>query len=148
MKSVLTSLVLCVFGCQLHAQVTFTLSSSPGVGNVPYWVTTADVNGDGKLDLIDANINDNTLSVLTNNGSGGFTLSGTYAVGNHSGSVVAVDVNGDGKPDLISANYYGNNLTVLTNNGSGGFALSGTYAVGNNPFQSRRQMSTETARWI
>ena len=50
----------------------FTLTSSPGVGIGPQSVTSADVNGDGKVDLISANLNVSTLSVLTNNGSGSF----------------------------------------------------------------------------
>ena len=79
--------------------------SSPGVGSEPT-VAGSDVNGDGKLDLISANCNTNTLSVLTNNGSGGFVLATSPVVGN-SPLVVAADVNGDGKLDLISANYNG-----------------------------------------
>src|SRR5260221_13632923 len=59
---------------RLHAQGagTFVLSSSPGVGTTPNSVVAADVNGDGKADLISANYGTNTLTVLTNNGSGGF----------------------------------------------------------------------------
>ncbi len=97
-------------------------------------VAAADVNGDGKVDLISANREDSTLSVLTNNGSGGFVLSGTYPVGNGPMLVAAADVNGDGKVDLITANWgggAGNTLTVLTNNGSGGFVFSSTLTVGN-----------------
>src|SRR5262249_13982461 len=45
----------------------FVLSSSPAVGSTPYSVVAADVNGDGKPDLICANNAGNTLSVLTNN---------------------------------------------------------------------------------
>jgi hypothetical protein len=108
----------------------FTLSSSPGVGSDPFSVCAADVNGDGKVDLICANRGDNTLMVLTNNGSGGFVTSGTYPVGDGPWSVCAADVNGDGKVDLICANLFGHSLTVLTNNGSGGFVTSGTYGVG------------------
>jgi hypothetical protein len=106
------------------------------VGNAPAWVTTADVNGDGKADLISANVTDNTLTVLTNNGCGSFVISGTYKVSNGPVGpmgVTAADVNGDGKVDLISANGDDNTLTVLTNNGSGGFVVAGKYAVGNEP---------------
>ncbi|MGA2786737.1 MAG: immunoglobulin domain-containing protein, partial [Verrucomicrobiota bacterium] len=44
----------------------FMLACSPGVGSYPAMVTTADVNGDGKVDLISANYLGATLSVLTN----------------------------------------------------------------------------------
>jgi hypothetical protein len=81
MKTILTLIGMCVLGCQLQAQVSFDLSSSPAVGLAPVSVAAADVNGDGKVDLISANSQANTLTVLTNNGSGGFVLSGTYAVG-------------------------------------------------------------------
>src|ERR1035441_9731359 len=108
MKTIQTLIVMCVLGCQLQAQVSFNLSSSPGAGNDPNSVAAADANGDGKMDLISANYYGNSLSVLTNNGSGSFVLSGTYPVGLGPVSVTAADVNGDGWVDLISANQ-GNN---------------------------------------
>ncbi len=113
----------------------FVLASSPAVGSEPWSVAAADVNGDGKVDLISANFGDgdNTLSVLTNNGSGGFVLASSPAVGDNPQSVVAADVNGDGKVDLISANYGNNTLSVLTNNGSGGFVLASSPVVGSGP---------------
>src|ERR1017187_5586014 len=83
MKTIQTLTIVCILGCQLQAQVSFKLSSSPGVGSGPNSVATADVNGDGKMDLISANYYGNSLSVLTNNGSGGFVLSGTYTVGTY-----------------------------------------------------------------
>ena len=42
------------------------LASSPGVGSGPYSVMAADVNGDGKPDLISANSGASTLTVLFN----------------------------------------------------------------------------------
>ena len=113
----------------------FNLSSSLSVNNAPNMVAVADVNGDGKLDLICVQYYGPSVSVLTNNGSNGFVLSGAYPVGNLPYAVVAADVNGDGKVDIITANskYTDDTLSVLTNNGSGGFALAGTYPAGNQP---------------
>jgi hypothetical protein len=131
-----TLAVVAVFAAcfQLHAQVSFTLSSSPVVGTNPFGVTAADVNGDGKVDLICANFTyGDTLTVLTNNGGGGFATSTTCLVGNGPTWVTATDVNSDGKVDLISVNWADNSLTVLTNNGGGGFVSSSTCAVGSYP---------------
>jgi hypothetical protein len=135
MKTIQTLIVMCVLGCQLQAQISFKLSSSPGVGSDPNSVAVADVNGDGKLDLICANYYGNSLSVLTNNGSGGYVTAGTYTVGSLPSVVTAADVNRDGKVDLICANSDGadSTLSVLTNNGSGRFVLAGSYPVGIGP---------------
>ncbi len=133
MKSTLALIVTFALGCQLQAQVIFKLSSSPGVGGGPNSVAVADVNGDGKLDLISANYSDNNLTVLTNNGVGGFVFFTNLPVGGYPEPVITADVNRDGKPDLISVNGLSVSLTVLTNNGKGVFVLSGTYPVSNPP---------------
>ena len=67
------------------------MASSPGVGANPYSVVAADVNGDGKVDLISANSSANTLTVLfntptfigsfTGNGAGLINLSANAIVG-------------------------------------------------------------------
>src|ERR1051325_11711340 len=114
----------------------FVLASSPMVGAGPEGVVAADVNGDGKPDLISANSGGgfgNTLTGLTNNGSGGFVLASSPTVGDTPISVTAADVNGDGKLDLICANFNANKLTVLTNSGSGGCALSSSPTVAFQP---------------
>jgi hypothetical protein len=115
-------------------ETTFVISSSPGVGNKPISSCAADVNGDGKVDLICVNYGDQTITVLTNNGIGGFGLSSSPAVGSKPQCVVAADVNGDGNVDLISANYGDNTLTVLTNDGSGMFFPASTSSVSNPGF--------------
>jgi len=111
--------------------VTFTTNLYP-VGLSPRAVTVADVNGDGYADLISANSDAKTLTVLTNNGSGGFGLYATVPGVTNPVFVAAASLNGSGKPALISANGTNGTLTVLTNNGTGGFgSIANLYVYGN-----------------
>ena len=112
--------------------VSFNVGSTPAVGDTPQSVVAADVNGDGRPDLIAAAYFGGLLTVLTNNG-GGFGLSAAYVLGANPTAVATADLNHDGKPDLISANGLTNTLTVLTNNGSGGFAIAFSLHVGSSP---------------
>ena len=122
------------------AQTSFVLSTNYPVNAAPFNLSAADVNGDGKVDLISVNPDDETITVLTNNGSGGFGLKGKYPAGHHPVMITSADVNGDGKIDVIAANWgnsligYGNTLTVLTNDGSGGFVIASSPVVGNSPY--------------
>jgi hypothetical protein len=136
---VLSLLAIIVGLNQAAAQTWFP--SSPLTNKQPYCVAVADMNNDGKPDLISANImngGNSSLTILTNNGKGSFIYSADYPVGVQSGQpaafVVSGDVNGDGKADLISANYLDNTLTVLTNIGNGTFMAASTNTVGANPF--------------
>jgi hypothetical protein len=99
-------------------------------------VTAADVNNDGKPDLVlcMAQLTGTGVMVLTNNGLGGFGLAGNYPLGVEPYAVVATDVNGDGQVDLVTANGSSSTtLYVLTNNGSGNFGSNATFNVGNGP---------------
>ena len=93
--------------------------------------------------MICANTASDTLTVLTNNGTGGFKLASTLSTGRAPYSISAADVNGDGKVDLISANVLANTLTVFfnspntasftgnfTGNGAGLTGLSGANLTG------------------
>jgi hypothetical protein len=99
------------------------------------FVTAADLNDDGRIELITANANDDTLTVLTNDGGGIFSSNASYIVGGYPTYVAVADVNGDGKLDLITANAASgaNSLTVLTNDGNGEFVLDATLMVGSYP---------------
>jgi hypothetical protein len=95
----------------------------------------ADVNGDGKPDLVvshhyqNGDLSDGGVSVLLGNGDGTFQAAVGYGAGPGDAEFVAVaDVNGDGKPDLAvancSVNYYCNgrgSVSVLVGNGDGTF---------------------------
>jgi hypothetical protein len=111
---------------------SFMLASTLSAGQSPCWVTTADINGDGKPDLICATWQNSAVWVFTNIGGGAFVFNARYYVGTSSSqiaSVMAADVNGDGKVDLVTANQRDNALYVLTNNGNDGFVASASYTV-------------------
>src|SRR5208337_3451295 len=122
---------------------SFATQQTFAVGIGPSSVTVADVNGDGKPDLIVANGGSGTVSVLRNAAAPGattpsFATQQTFAVGSYPSSVTAADVNGDGKPDLIVANEVGT-VSVLLNTTAPGattpsFAPEQTFAVGSGAF--------------
>jgi hypothetical protein len=101
----------------------FNSSATYAVGVQPESVVAADLNGDGRLDLACANYHaggPGSVTVLTNNGTGGFATDATLAVTNLTDWITAADVNGDGKADLLCASVTGypynvGTLTVLLN---------------------------------
>jgi hypothetical protein len=106
----------------------------------PVAVAIADVNGDGKPDLITANwdvTNDDALargvSVLLNQGGGAFARVIEYPNPLGSASIAVADVNADGKVDLAVGGGYGvggYGVGVWMNNGAGAFAPPAIYDTG------------------
>jgi hypothetical protein len=100
-------------------------------------VVLADVNGDGKLDMVIPNYQSSTLAVLLGNGDGTFQPPVTYTSGAREVISLAVgDVNGDGKPDIVVANGSASNVGVLLGNGDGTFQAAVTYPSGGYTAQS------------
>jgi hypothetical protein len=107
-------------------------------GGDAWSVAIVDVNGDGKADLVVANVcsqsscsTHGVVSVLLGNGNGTFQTAATYDSGGFQAFSVAVaDVNGDGKLDIAVANVASDNVGVLLGNGDGTFQPAVTYAPG------------------
>jgi hypothetical protein len=113
-------------------------------------VAIADLNGDGHLDLVVANVGmtgfgqEGVVSVLLGNGDGTFQAPVGYDSGGIGAQfVVIADVNGDGYPDLVVANscessadcnYLGDTglggVGVLLGNGDGTFQAPVRYSSG------------------
>jgi hypothetical protein len=104
-------------------------------------VAVADVNGDGKPDILGGNcgrpkitncLNGN-VGVLLGNGDGTFQVVANFSLGGFGAASVAVaDVNGDNKPDLLVAtgSASGSWVGVLLGNGDGTFKTVVTYSTG------------------
>ncbi len=97
-------------------------------GSTPASVVTADVDADGWDDIVTANGNADSVSVLVNNGDGTFAAAVGYPTGGYAGNLVSQDLNEDGAPDLL-LNSNGS-LALLLNNGDGTYAAAKTYASG------------------
>jgi hypothetical protein len=106
-------------------------------GHHPGSIAVADVNHDGKPDLIVANTEDETLSVLLGDGKGHFAPApgSPVACGPSPNDIAVADMNRDGNPDLIIANTGTPYITILLGNGKGGFvpALHSPFATTSYP---------------
>lgn len=118
-----------VYGFTAKAGVgpgTFYHQGLYSVNGNGYEVRTADVDGDGRLDVITSNNASGNSSVLY--GAGGGTLAvetgpSPYTTAGAAGMAVA-DFNNDGRPDYVVGDNVGNNISVMLNNAGTGFTPS------------------------
>ena len=103
-------------------------------------LSLADVNRDGRLDIITSNQDDNSVSVLLGDGDGGFApaTGSPFRVGASPYPHALGDVNGDGNPDIVTPNVRGNSMSVLLGDGKGGFraAPGSPYHVEMRPYHA------------
>lgn len=84
----------------------FPVPYSPG-GAQPYSVSVADLDGDGKRDLVVTNMyacsncTYGNLGVLFGNGDGTFQPAVAYGVGGYPAEAAVADVNSDGRTDVV-----------------------------------------------
>ena len=88
-------------------------------GGDPVSVAIADLNQDGKPDVVTANaaiVEAGTVSVFVNQGRGRFRPELVYATGGaYSVGVAIGDLNGDAKPDVAAANEQADTVSVFLN---------------------------------
>jgi len=101
------------------------------------YIATADVNGDGLLDLIAGSAANSTVRVLFGNTNGGFSPGRDYPANGIAGGelqrLTVADFSGSGKPDIAIVNTSGSFVQLLYNDGTGHFPLKNSYATGNTP---------------
>jgi hypothetical protein len=116
-----------------HGDGTFETTGGYWTGDYASFAAISDVSGDGKLDLVTANLF-NTVSVALGNGDGSFGARVDYTIWSGPQSVAIGELSGDGKPDLAVANTYSNTVSVLLGNGDGTFEPQQKYGVEGYPY--------------
>jgi hypothetical protein len=107
---------------------TFTLSQTMSVQAYPNYITAADLNGDGKPDLV--LMTTRSLTAFLNNGNGTFGAAKALDFGRNvslNGMGVG-DFNRDGIPDVALSNSYSNGeVAIFLGNGDGSFTETVKY---------------------
>jgi hypothetical protein len=87
----------------------------------PKGLSVADLNGDGKLDIVSVNEDGSDVSVMLGNGDGTFQNAVSYKTGGTPRSIAVGDLTGTGKLDIVVAGYLDYGADVLLGNGDGSF---------------------------
>jgi uncharacterized protein (TIGR03437 family) len=108
-----------------------------GGSSTQIWAFAAgDLNGDGKIDLVYSDIQNQVVVPLFGNGDGTFKAGQAYAISQLPDSLILVDYNNDGRLDIVNgqgdARIFGpagqsGNTDILLNNGDGTFQGAPTY---------------------
>ncbi len=93
------------------------------------FVTSADLDGDGDLDLVTANDYGCSVSVLTGNGDGTFGTPTNYTTSCYARALTVAEVNSDDFPDLVVVSDGKDSISVLPGNGDGTFKKAMIYYV-------------------
>ncbi len=95
----------------------------------PKGILTADLSGNGSLDLAVVSQVTNTVSILQSNFTGNFTAGGSYSTGSQPWGIVAADFFGTGQLGLAITNSGDNTITILLPNGGGTFRPGNTISL-------------------
>ncbi len=95
---------------------------TPEISN-PVAIFSADLNGDGFVDILSASDDDDKIAWFENDGLGDFSEPINISTSADGASAVhAVDLDGDGDMDVISASANDNKIAWYRNNGGGSFS--------------------------
>jgi hypothetical protein len=105
------------------------MTFSTGVGSAPYSLTVADINKDGRLDIVVANSGTDNIGILLGYGNGSFasTMTSSNGYGSKPCYVAVADFNDDDRLDIVVINVATNNIGIIYGYGNGSFAAMVIY---------------------
>ncbi len=110
-----------------------SIDFTTGLG--PVSVAITDINGDGKPDLVIADFDAKTISILKNTTTNNSITKSSFAskvdfkVGTCPDALTIGDLNGDGKPDVVVVNQTNSTISILTNTSKVGAIDSSSLAT-------------------
>lgn len=99
----------------------------------PREVALGDLDGDGNLDVVVANLGPGNVGVLLGNGDGTFAPQVTYMTSLFPQSVALGDLDGDGHLDIAVTTGFNDSVGVLLGNGDGSFGPEMSFNAINAP---------------
>lgn len=105
---------------------TFVAKTDNGL-NTGGSVSTGDLNGDGKLDVV--MVSGTSIYVSYNDGHANFTPAARYTNNRYMSQGALADMNGDSKLDVIALNTDYAEYCVWLNDGTGGFTTANNYPM-------------------
>ena len=101
-------------------KLTLTASDIATSAALAYGVFSADMDGDGDMDIVSASFDDDTIAWYENNGAADptWTASNIATSADGANSVFAADMDGDGDMDIVSSSANDNTIAWYENDGN------------------------------
>ncbi len=115
--------------------VTINLPPDLPSGCNPLSLHAVDLDGDGRLDLVVAELGGDRITILQNQSTPGTLDTNSFAaplylyVGNDVRNASAADLDGDGRPDLVASLYGSSQILILKNLASPGPLTTNSFAA-------------------
>ena len=111
-------------------------ATSSATGDNPRAVVGAELNGDGKPDLVVADLEGNAVSVLLGNGDGTFRAAAEYRTSAVPVAITAVDLTGDGRAELLAPVPNAGAVAVFVATPSGAFEAAVEVRMGTGAYDA------------
>jgi hypothetical protein len=109
---------------------TFTPAATVEVGGgFRHALAVADLNSDGRTDVVTANGETDDVSIVLQ-ADGGFAAPVRHDVGDYPRDVELADIDGEAGLDIVTADWLSGSVSVLSSTGAGQFAESVSHGIG------------------